>query len=155
MTANVFQVFMSKHPPIEALVDHANQVLWDESALHPVVKERLRIAAAEAVGCSYCAAFRTDAEGGGPILAEEDSLSEEERVKAELAERFATAIANDTATDELTVEMQEAFTEAEFTDLVFSIGWFIGTQHIGRLMHWDNACPVAPIRKMVEAGEAA
>jgi hypothetical protein len=28
-------------------------------------------------------------------------------------------------------------------------------QHVGRLMHWDDSCPVAPIRKMVEAGDAA
>ena len=27
-------------------------------------------------------------------------------------------------------------------------------QHVGRLMHWDDSCPVAPIRALVEAGDA-
>ena len=59
MPANVFNVFMSEHPPIGKLVDEANTVLWDQSALDPVVKERMRIALAESIGCSYCARFRT------------------------------------------------------------------------------------------------
>jgi hypothetical protein len=28
-------------------------------------------------------------------------------------------------------------------------------QHVGRVMHWDQACPVEPIRRLVESGEAA
>ena len=40
MPANVFDVFMGQHPPLAGLVDHANRVLWDETALAPVVKER-------------------------------------------------------------------------------------------------------------------
>ena len=154
MPANAFDLFMAEHEPIGELVAHANTVLWEESALHPVVKERMRIKLAEAIGCSYCARFRTDV-AGERILDDGDSLSAEEQRKSTVAERFAVACYTSSATDELTVETQEAFTPAEFTDLVFSIGWFIGMQHVGRLMHWDQACPVAPIRKLVEAGEAA
>jgi len=154
MPANVFDVFMGEHPPIGALVAEANTVLWDESALHPVVKERMRIRLAEAIGCSYCARFRTDLDGT-PILEEGEALSSEDKEKAKAAERYAVACYSGAAIDELTEETQAIFTPAEFTDLVFSIGWFIGMQHVGRVMHWDNACPVAPIRKLVEAGEAA
>jgi hypothetical protein len=152
MTENVFQVFMAKHAPIGELVDHADEVLWRRSALAPAVKEELRIAAAEAIGCSYCTRYRTAA-GEGLIL--DESLSEEDRAKAELAKRFVTALVRGEESDELTLKAEQLLTEAEFTDLVFSSGWFIGKQHIGRLMHWDNACPVAPIREMVESGKAA
>jgi hypothetical protein len=152
MTENVFQVFMSKHPPIGGLVDQAEEVLWRRSALAPAVKEELRIAAAEAVGCSYCTRFRTEGDDGRVL---DETLSDEDREKAELAKRFVTALAHGEESDELTLAAEEQLTEAEFTDLVFSSGWFIGMQHIGRLMHWDNACPVAPIRAMVESGQAA
>jgi alkylhydroperoxidase family enzyme len=156
MPANVFNVFMSTHEPIGRLVDHANTVLWDESALDPVIKERVRIALAEAIGCSYCARFRTE-EGGEMILDRDQGLSEDDRRRAELAEVFARAIVEreGNAPDDLSAMVQSHFTPEEFTDLVFSIGWFIGMQHVGRLMHWDESCPVAPIREMVEAGEAA
>jgi alkylhydroperoxidase family enzyme len=150
MPANAFDLFMGEHPPIGELVRHANTVLWDESALDPVVKERMRIALAEEIGCSYCMRFRTDL-GGSPIVDGSEQLDR----RGVLAERFARAVATDTATDELTVEMQQEFTTAEFSDLVFSIGWFIGMQHVGRLMHWDDSCPVAPIRALVETGDAA
>lgn len=152
MPANVFQVFMASHQPIAELVADADEVLWERSALPVRLKEQLRIAAAEAVGCSYCARFRTDGQAGLPIADEE--LSSDERVKSELANRFVTALVQGEESDELVGEAQEMFSEAEFTDLVFTCGWFIGMQHVGRLMHWDNACPVAPIRKMVEAGAA-
>jgi alkylhydroperoxidase family enzyme len=145
---------MGQHPPIGKLVDHANSALWDESALSPVVKERMRIALAQEIGCSYCARFRTDLDGKS-ILKGADSITGEDERKAALAERFGVAVASGDATDELVVEMQQEFSAAEFADLVFSIGWFIGMQHVGRLMHWDNACPVAPIRELVEAGQAA
>lgn len=145
---------MAEHEPVGELVAHANDVLWVETALHPVVKERMRIALAEAIGCSYCARFRTDL-AGERILDEQESLSAEDQRKVALAERFAVDCFTGKATDELTAEIQRGFSPAEFTDLVFSIGWFIGMQHVGRLMHWDQECPVAPIRKLVEAGEAA
>ncbi|MBV9336232.1 MAG: hypothetical protein JO243_10105 [Solirubrobacterales bacterium] len=151
MPPNVFDVFMGQHRPIGKLVEHVNSVLWDESALSPVVKERMRIALAEEIGCSYCARFRTNL-GDQPALAGHESANER---KSELAERFGVAVASGEATDELVVEMQQEFSAAEFADLVFSIGWFIGMQHVGRLMHWDHSCPVAPIRELVEAGEAA
>lgn len=156
MPANVFNVFMSEHPPIGELVDQANTVLWDRSALDPVIKERMRIALAEAIGCSYCARFRTD-DGGEPILGRDAELSAKDRERAELAEVFARAVVERSGEppDELTALVQNHFSAAEFTDLVFSIGWFIGMQHVGRLMHWDESCPVAPIREKVEAGEAA
>jgi hypothetical protein len=154
MPANVFEVFMGQHPPLGGLVDHANRVLWDESALSPFVKERMRIALAEQIGCSYCARFRTDLDGQQIVEGGEAAPSEDEH-KAQFAERFGVAVASGDATDELVVEMQQEFSDAEFSDLVFSVGWFIGMQHVGRLMHWDNACPVAPIRQLVEAGQAA
>jgi hypothetical protein len=146
MPANAFDAFMAQHPPTGDLVAHANAALWEQSAMHPLVKERMRIALADAVGCSYCLRFRTDVSG---------ELFEQDVRKAELAEQFGRAVVAGTADDELTVRMQEHFSPAEFADLVFSMGWFIGMQHVGRLMHWDEACPVAPIRTMVEAGEAA
>jgi hypothetical protein len=154
MPANAFDLFMAEHEPIGHLVAQTNRVLWEQSALNPVVKERMRIKLAEAIGCSYCARFRTDLDGER-IVAGDESLSEEDERKAVAAERFAVECYSGSATDELTVETQGAFTPAEFTDLVFSVGWFIGMQHVGRLMHWDQSCPVAPIRILVEAGEAA
>jgi alkylhydroperoxidase family enzyme len=151
MPGNAFELFMAGHPPVARLVDGANGVLWRESALSPVVKERMRIALANAIGCSYCARFRTDVDGM-PVA--DQPLSQDGDRKARLTERFATAVVEGTAEDELTVSMQQEFSTAEFADLVFSIGWFIGMQHVGRLMHWDESCPVAPIRELVEAGEA-
>jgi len=150
MPANAFDLFMGQHPPIGELVGQANSVLWDQSALDPVVKERMRIALAEEIGCSYCFRFRTDLDGS-PIV---DGSEQMDR-KGRMAEEFARAVASNAATDEMTVEMQREFTPAEFSDLVFSIGWFVGMQHVGRLMHWDDSCPVAPIRALVETGEAA
>jgi alkylhydroperoxidase family enzyme len=150
MPDNAFDLFMGQHPPVGGLVGQANDVLWDQSALDPVVKERMRIALAEAIGCSYCTRFRTDLDGS-PIVDGNEQLDR----KGLKAEEFARAVAANEASDELTVEMQKEFTPAEFTDLVFSIGWFIGMQHVGRLMHWDDSCPVAPIRALVEAGKAA
>jgi hypothetical protein len=154
MPANAFDLFMAEHEPLGDLVFRVNEVLWDESALHPVVKERMRILLAEAIGCSYCARFRTD-RAGEPVLAGESELLPEDELKAAIAGNFAVACYAGTASDELTAEVQSAFTSAEFSDLVFSIGWFIGMQHVGRVMHWDNACPVEPIRRLVEAGEAS
>jgi hypothetical protein len=154
MPANVFDVFMGEHEPVGELVPKVNTVLWNESALRSIVKERMRIRLAEAIGCSYCVRFRTDMDGA-LILEDGQRVSPDDEEKAKAAERYALACYDGSSTDELTEEMQELFTPAEFTDLVFSIGWFIGMQHVGRVMHWDNACPVAPIRKLVEAGEAA
>ena len=150
MPANAFDLFMGQHPPVGDLVREANHVLWDQSALDPVVKERMRIALAEEIGCSYCFRFRTDLDGRQIV-----DGSEPVDAKARLAEDFARAIASNTATDEMTVAVQREFTPAEFSDLVFSIGWFVGMQHVGRLMHWDDSCPVAPIRALVESGDAA
>jgi hypothetical protein len=150
MPANAFEVFMAQHPPVGELVVGAGVVLWDKSALNPVVKERVRIALAETIGCSYCFRFRTTI-GGRPVLEEDPQTSR----NALEAERFARAIATNEVTDGMTQEMQRLFTPPEFTDLVFSIGWFIGMQHVGRLMHWDEACPVAPIRELVESGDAS
>ena len=150
MPDNAFDLFMDRHPPVGAAVGRANDALWNESALDPVLKERVRIALAEEIGCSYCVRFRTDLDGK-PILDADVPLAR----KDDLAVRFARAVAANEVTDEMTVEVQKELSEAEFTDLVFSIGWFIGMQHVGRLMHWDDACPVAPIRALVEAGKAA
>jgi alkylhydroperoxidase family enzyme len=154
MPANAFDLFMEQHPPVGALVGAANTVLWDQSALNLVVKERMRIALAEELGCSYCIRFRTDLDGE-PVLGAADDLTPEDQRKAVLAEAFARAVVAGDAGDEATVAIQQEFTPEEFTDLIFSIGWFVGMQHVGRLMHWDDSCPVAPIRKLVEAGEAA
>lgn len=158
-TKNVFDVFMSEHAPISELVERANKVLWDQSALDPVLKERMRIALAEAIGCSYCARFRTDLEGA-LVLEADAELSAQDQRRAELLEHLAAmAIArgehSQESLDEHLGEIQKHFSEAEFTDVIFSLGWFSGMQYVGRLMHWDAACPVAPIRRMVEAGEAA
>jgi alkylhydroperoxidase family enzyme len=150
MPDNAFDIFMAEHPPVGALVGRANDVLWDQSALDPVVKERVRIALAEVIGCSYCARFRTD-RNGEQILSGDQQLDD----KTESVEEFARAVAAGGATDAMTVAIQEKLTPAEFADLVFSIGWFIGMQHVGRLMHWDDSCPVAPIRALVESGQAA
>ncbi|MFL5839346.1 MAG: hypothetical protein ACJ77Z_02710, partial [Thermoleophilaceae bacterium] len=108
----------------------------------------------EELGCSYCTRFRTDLRGE-PVLGAADGLGQDDQRKAALAESFARAVVAGDAGDEATVAMQEEFTREEFTDLVFSMAWFIGMQHVGRLMHWDDSCPVAPIRRLVEAGEAA
>ncbi|MBD3924246.1 hypothetical protein IEZ26_06405 [Nocardioides cavernae] len=156
MAENVFDAFMRQHPPLADFVQHANRVLWDESALHVVVKERMRIAAAEAIGCSYCARFRYSTEEGA-VLEGESHLSSHQRDQVAAAIAYVEAVVAERGgvDDELTVRTQEAFTAAEFADLVLSIGWFVGMQHVGRAMHWDNACPVAPIRQAVEAGQLA
>ena len=153
MPANVFQVFMSKHPPVGDLVRRADAVLWDQSALNPVVKERMRIAGAEAIGCAYCAQVRTEDRDGTLI----EQRGQFDRGQAELAEDFIRAVVETRGgiSDELTVKMQQHFSAAEFTDLIFSLGWFVGMQHVGHIMHWDNSCPVAPIRALVESGDVA
>jgi len=150
--ADVFNVFMDKHPPVGELVERAERVLWAESALHPVVKEEMRIAAAEAVGCNYCARFRTSS-GDGLVIDGEITAADRER--AECAKDLVTKLVRREETDELVEAAAELFDDAEFTDLVFSAGWYIGTQHIGRLLHWDESCPLVPIREMVESGQAA
>jgi AhpD family alkylhydroperoxidase len=153
LAENVFEVFMGQHPPVLKAVHAANRALWDESCLDPVLKERMRIAGAEAIGCSYCARFRTEAAGrrilDGHAPADPDF---EERVR--LAEEFVVGAIERRNLDDLIETLQERFTPAEFADLAFSVGWFIGMQHVGRFMHWDNACPVAPIRDLVEQGLA-
>jgi hypothetical protein len=154
LPALAFDIFMAQHAPVGGLVERANTVLWDQAALNLVVKERMRIALAESIGCSYCARFRTDMDGR-PVLQAEQGLSEEDERKAELAARFGVAMFRGGATDDVVAEAEDALTPAELTDLVFSVGWFIGMQHVGRMMHWDESCPVAPIRQLVEAGEAA
>ena len=53
--------------------------------------------------------------------------------------------------DELTLEMQQIFTKAEFSDLLFTICYHIGMQYVGRAMHWNEACPVPWLREAVEA----
>jgi alkylhydroperoxidase family enzyme len=153
MPENVFEVFMAQHPPLLDAVHAANGALWDASCLDPVLKERMRIAGAEAIGCSYCARFRTET-NGRPILAGEDSSDEADQEGIRLAEEFIVAAVERRDLDGLIVQLQEHFSPAEFADLVFSVGWFIGMQHVGRFMHWDNACPVAPIRELVEQGVA-
>jgi hypothetical protein len=152
MPANAFDVFMARHAPVGTLVAHANEVLWERSALHPVAKERMRIALAEAIGCAYCARFRTELDGTTVL---DDATRGAVARQADVAERFAVAVARGDFSDELTVEVQAELSPAEFTDLVFSAGWFIGMQHVGKVMHWDDNCPVAAVRALVEAGEAA
>jgi alkylhydroperoxidase family enzyme len=153
MAENVFEVFMAQHPPLLRAVYAANDALWDESCLEAVLKERMRIAGAEAIGCSYCARFRTESDGQAILAGDtrEDPVFE---TRARLAEQFMVAAVERRDLDELIAEVQNHFSAAEFADLVFSIGWFIGMQHVGRFMHWDNACPVAPIRELVEQGVA-
>ena len=61
-----------------------------------------------------------------------------------MAERYAREMVRTGGgvDDALTIEMQRHFEPAEFADLVFAIGYHIGMQHVGRAMHWDEACPV-------------
>ena len=153
MAENVFEVFMGQHPPLLDAVYAANEALWETTCLDPVLKERMRIAGAEAIGCSYCARFRTES-GGEQILARDTDGDPEFETRAQLAERFMVGAVERRDLDDLIVELQQHFSTAEFADLVFSVGWFIGMQHVGRFMHWDNACPVAPIRDLVEQGVA-
>ena len=91
MPANAFDLFMAEHEPVGQLVAQANTVLWEQSALHPVVKERMRIALAEAIGCSYCARFRTDL-GGQPILSGDESLSEEDATESASPRTFRRGV---------------------------------------------------------------
>jgi alkylhydroperoxidase family enzyme len=153
MAENVFEVFMGQHPPTLDAVLAANRALWDESSLDPVLKERMRVAGAEAIGCSYCARFRTERDGQA-ILDSATPEDPEFEERARLAEEFMVGAVERRDLDALIEELQTRFTPAELADLVFSVGWFIGMQHVGRLMHWDNACPVAPIRELVEQGVA-
>jgi hypothetical protein len=155
MAENAFKVFMRQHPPVGELVDRADAVLWETTVLNPILKERLRIALAEAVGCSYCARVRTTHEGR-PILDGDAEVPAAERRRIELVESYAAAVVGSgEPPDEMTRRVQEEFTAEEFADLIFTMSWYIGTQHVGRLMHWDQQCPVAPIRDMVESGAAA
>src|SRR5438128_584488 len=142
MAENVFEVFMAQHPPLLNAVRAANEALWEASCLEPLLKERMRIAGAEAIGCSYCARFRTQS-GGREILAAEAADDGALETRIRLAEQFMVGAVERRDLDDLIAELQEHFSPAEFADLVFSIGWFVGMQHVGRLMHWDNACPVA------------
>jgi alkylhydroperoxidase family enzyme len=153
MAENVFEVFMGQHRPLLAAVHAANRALWDESCLDAVLKERMRIAGAEAIGCSYCARFRTEADGR-IILEGATAEDPENEARIRLAEGFMVGAIERRDLDPLIEELQEHFSPAEFADLVFSVGWFIGMQHVGRFMHWDNACPVAPIRDLIEQGVA-
>jgi len=152
MAENVFEVFMGQHPPLLDAVHAANDALWEASCLEPVLKERMRIAGAKAIGCSYCASFRTQSNGHEILAGDTVGLAAETRTR--LAEEFMVGAIERRDLDQSIAELQEHFSAAEFADLVFSIGWFIGMQHVGRFMHWDNACPVAPIRQLVEQGIA-
>lgn len=153
MTENVFDVFMGQHPPVLAAVRAANEALWEESVLDPMLKERMRIAGAEAIGCSYCARFRTES-NGREILDGDAPADEAFETQVRFAEDLVVGAVAGRDLDELIAEIQEHFSPAELADLVFSVGWFIGMQHVGRFMHWDNACPVAPIRELVDQGIA-
>jgi hypothetical protein len=154
MPASVFDVFMSQHPPVGDLVKRAEHVLWEESALHPVIKERVRLALANAIGCAYCANVRT-VRDGELVLDGAERLSDADERRAEMAERLAEEVVRSgEPPDSMIAEIQHEFSRPEFTDLMFSMCWYIGTQNLGRVMHWDQACPVTPIRELVEAGEA-
>jgi alkylhydroperoxidase family enzyme len=153
MPDNVFEVFMGQHPPVLDAVFAANTALWEQSCLDPVLKERMRIAGAEAIGCSYCARFRTES-GGQAILDTDSPIDPASEQRIRLAEEFIVGAVERRDLDDLIQELQDHFTPAQFAELVFSVGWFIGMQHVGRFMHWDNACPVAPIRSLVEQGAA-
>jgi hypothetical protein len=48
-----FDLFMGQHAPLLNLVTEIDEVIWDKAALDPVIKERARIASAEALQCSY------------------------------------------------------------------------------------------------------
>ena len=116
------------------------RVLWDQSALDPVVKERMRIALAEAIGCSYCVRFRTDLDGSRSSTAERAAADRGRAARPSWRSRVRSRVfgRGDRRADRRDAGRVHA---AEFADLVFSIGWFIGMQHVGRLMHWDDVVP--------------
>ncbi|MDE0655861.1 MAG: hypothetical protein OXH67_02835 [Acidimicrobiaceae bacterium] len=81
------------------------------------------------------------------------SADPDQRRRLEMVERYThELVANRGAVDDdLTLEMQQIFTKAEFSDLLFTICYHIGMQYVGRAMHWDDACPVPWLREAVEA----
>lgn len=48
-----FETFMGRHRPLGRLIDEIDETIWEKSSLSPVIKERARIATAEALSCSY------------------------------------------------------------------------------------------------------
>ena len=48
-----FETFMAQHEPLSELISHIDEAFWEQSAIRPALKERLRIASAEALACSY------------------------------------------------------------------------------------------------------
>ena len=90
MPANAFDLFMGQHPPVGELVAHANDVLWDRSALDPVVKERMRIALAEEISGRTLALERHGAAAGDVRRTRADV----EKAEAELGWHPTTSLAD-------------------------------------------------------------
>ncbi len=48
-----FETLMGQHGPLGDLIGEIDELIWEKSAVSPVLKERARIVSAESLGCDY------------------------------------------------------------------------------------------------------
>lgn len=150
-----FELFMQQHAPAFEMANAVDDALWSRAALNPTLKERLRITSAETIGCNTCATYRT-ALSGRLLVDEEEDLSPQDKKRLEVITRFVREVCENRASvsDALLDDVVKEFSPPEMADLIFSMGWFIGMQYVGKLMRWDDACPVPKVREAIEDARA-
>jgi AhpD family alkylhydroperoxidase len=123
----------SLQPELGRAATRLVEAAYNKSILPVRVREAARIRIAQLNDCTVCLAFRADtvrAQGVEEELycsvgsADDSSLSEQERLAVEYAERFAI---DHTSIDDGVIErMRTCFTDAEIFDLTVCLSAFLG-----------------------------
>lgn len=118
---NPYRGVLARRPEIAEAWAQLGRVVRFTGVLPPALKEEVRRATAEIVGCRFCASF-------GDVKAEHDDPREE------LAVRFARTVAKSPALvdDDLFDELRRHFSEEEIVELVAMVAFVaIGGQTFG------------------------
>jgi len=123
----------SLQPELGRAATRLVEAAYNKSILPVRVREAARIRIAQLNDCTVCLAFRADtvrAQGVGEELycsvgsADDSSLSDQERLAVEYAERFAV---DHTSIDDRFMErMRKSFTDPEIFDLTVCLSAFLG-----------------------------